>query len=80
MDIQLGRELFVFDGFNHWCDTAQDKFKAANVTSDKVLCLDRLGRVCAWGSHFMKAAEDGAYPVRVYLLREDMAEPPNAKG
>lgn len=77
MDIQLGRELFMFDGFNHWCDTAKEKFIAANTTSDKVLCIDRFGRVCALGSHFMKAAEDGAYPVRVYLLRDDMAETPN---
>jgi len=78
MDIQLGRELFMFDGFNHWCDTAQEKFKAANVSSNKVLCIDAKGRVCAWGAHFMEAAKDGAYPVRVYLLRDDMAETPNA--
>jgi len=79
MDIQLGRELFMFDGFNHWADTAQDKFKAANVTSAKVLCIDAKGRVCAWGAHFMEAAKDGAYPVRVYLLRDDMLETPNAR-
>lgn len=68
MDIQLGRELFMFDGFNHWCDTAQDKFNAYGVTSDKVLCVDKKGRVCTWGSHFMKAAEDAAYPVQLYPL------------
>lgn len=78
MDIQLGLELFMFDGFNHWCDTAQDKFKAANVTSSKTLCIDAKGRICAWGTHFMQAAKDNAYPVRVYLLREDMLETPNA--
>ena len=78
MDIQLGRELFMFDGFNHWADTAQDKFKAANVTSAKVLCIDAKGRVCACGTHFMEAAKDGAYPVRVYLLRDDMLETANA--
>ena len=79
MDIQLGRELFMFDGFNHWCDTAQNKFKAANVTSSKTLCVDAKGRICAWGAHFMEAAKDGAYPVRVYLLRDDMLETPNAR-
>lgn len=79
MDIQIGRELFMFDGFNHWCDTAQDKFKAANVTSNKVLCIDANGRICAWGTHFMQAAKDDAYPVRVYLLRDDTTETPNVE-
>jgi hypothetical protein len=78
MDIQLGRELFMFDGFNHWRDTAPEKFESANVTCAKVLCIDAKGRVCVWGTHFMEAAKDGAYPVRVYLLRDDMLEPPNA--
>lgn len=69
--IQLGRELFMFDGFNHWCDTAQTKFKEAKVTSQSTICLDANGRICNCGAHFMQAAMDGAYPVRVYLLRDD---------
>lgn len=70
--IPLGRELFMFDGFNHWCDTAPLKFQAAKVTSNDVICIDALGRICNRGAHFMTAARDNAYPVRVYLMRGDM--------
>lgn len=79
MDIKLGRELFMFDSFSNWYDTAVDKFAAANVSSKKVVCLDRFGRVCLWDTHFMIADKDGAYPVRVYMLRDDMEKTDNIK-
>jgi hypothetical protein len=75
MEIQLGREVFMFDGFNHWCDTASEKYKAARLTSSNTVCVDAKGRICAWGEHFMQASKDRAYPIRVYLLRDDMAWP-----
>ncbi len=73
-NIQLGRELFMFDGFNHWCDTAQAKFKSAKVSISQTVCLDSKGRICAWGEHFMQAAKDDAYPVRAYLIRDDLQQ------
>lgn len=71
MNIQLGRELFMFDGFNHWCDTSQKKFKAAKIASSDTVCVDTKGRICTHGAHFMAAAKDAAYPIRVYLVRPD---------
>jgi hypothetical protein len=35
MDIQLGRELFMFDDFIDWCDTAREKSAAANGRVDR---------------------------------------------
>ena len=55
--IPLGRELFMFDGFNHWSDTAPLKFQAAKVTSNDVICIDALGRICNRGAHFELKAE-----------------------
>lgn len=71
MQIQTGRELFMFDGFNHWCDTASVKYREAQVTPAQTLAIDSQGRICTTGPHFMQAASDGAYPVRVFLLRDE---------
>ena len=72
MNIQLGQELFMFDSFTNWCDTAQQKFKNARVTSINTVCIDANGLICTIGIHFTEAEKNGSYPVRVYLIREDM--------
>ena len=71
MQIQTGRELFMFDGFNHWCDIARVKYRETKVTPEQTLAIDAQGRICATGPDFMKAASEGTYPVRVFLLRDE---------
>ena len=72
--VQLGPKLFEFTSFDNWCDTAKNKFKRAGILSGSSLCIDTRGRICGWGEHFMTAQAEDAFPVSVYLLRDDMAE------
>jgi len=73
-NIQPGRKLFEFPSFDNWCDTAKNKYQDAGVRGEDTLCIDRLGRVCGWGKHFMRARDDNAFPVAVFLLRDDMQD------
>lgn len=72
MNIEHGQKVFEFTSFDNWCDTAKAKFERAGVRSDHVVCVDQIGRLCAWGEHFMRARDEGAFPVEVFLLRADM--------
>lgn len=65
--VAAGRELFEFTTFENWCNSAQSKFMLAGVTGKDVLCIDSQGRVCQKGLEFMRARDDGSFPVRVYL-------------
>lgn len=67
--IKLGAELFQFDDYENWCDTAKRKFKKANKHSNDVICLDTQNRICGWGEHFMKARDENAFPIKCYAIR-----------
>ena len=64
--ITLGKELFQFSGFENWCNTAQRKFDHVNRRGEQVLCVDTFGRVCRTGREFIRARDEGAFPVRVF--------------
>lgn len=68
IEITVGDELFSFPTFDNWCDTAQHKFGNAGVTSKDVLAVDARGRLCQKGAEFIRAKDDGTFPVRVYRL------------
>lgn len=70
--VVLGPKLFSFATFNSWCNHAQRIWFAHGVRSNQTLCVDQRGRVISWGEHFMTARDEGAFPVDVYLLRQDM--------
>ena len=74
VNLDLGPKLFSFKSFTDWCDHAQGAWKAAGVSSRDTLCIDQKGRVCGWGKHFMTAQGDGAFPVDVYLMRDDLQQ------
>ena len=67
-----GQLLFSFSWFGDWVNHAQTIWKDHGVRSQHTLCIDQKGRVCGWGEHFMTARDEGAFPINVYLLREDM--------
>lgn len=69
--IKLGRELFRFDSYTHWCNKAQSWFADADVQPWEYICIDAAGRVVAMGKHFMRAQETKSYPVTVYLIETD---------
>ena len=66
ISVLIGPELFDFTSFDNWCDTAREKFGAANVRGADTLCVDQRGRLCKCGAEFIRARDDDAYPVRVY--------------
>lgn len=66
LSLLVGEELFDFTSFDNWCDTARGKFAAARIEGRDTLCVDARGRLCTCGQQFMRARDDGAFPVRVY--------------
>jgi len=66
INITVGDEVFQFSDFENWCDTAKRKFSSAGLHSEDTICVDSWGRVCICGKEFMRARDDGSYPVRVF--------------
>jgi hypothetical protein len=80
VNIDLGPKLFSFDSFNSWVNHASTAWKRAGVRSDDTLCIDQSGRVVRIGGHFMKARDESAFPVDVYLMRTDLQQNAEVKG
>lgn len=74
--VALGPKVFSFASFDAWVNGAQRMWRFHGVIGADTLCIDQRGRVCGWGKHFMTARDESAFPVDVYLLRDDMT--PNA--
>jgi hypothetical protein len=70
--IQLGPEAFRFDSFEHWVNKAQSWFASRIPDRARLgrryLCIDAAGRVCMIGADFMRARDEGTFPVVVYLI------------
>lgn len=74
LQVSVGPKLFSFRSFQDWVNHAQRIWKFHGVDGRHTVCIDQRGRICGWGAHFMTARDEGAFPVDVYLLREDMAK------
>lgn len=72
--VKLGPLLFGFDRFNDWVNRAPRAWKALGVRPDDTLCIDAAGRICRIGRDFMLARDEGQFPVRVYLTRDDLPQ------
>jgi hypothetical protein len=68
--IKTGKKLFQFESEQDWINKAQRIWRRNQVTADKTICVDQLGRICSYGLHFRLAKEDNAYPIEVFLLRD----------
>ncbi len=66
IEVEVSEELFHFVVFEDWCDNARRRFEFEAMRSSDALCVDAKGRICAKGKEFMRARDDGAFPVRVY--------------
>lgn len=64
--VTLGPQLFAFTSFEDWIDTARRKFGAYH--EGETVCLDQAGRIVTCGKEFMRARDEGTYPVTVYLI------------
>jgi len=71
MEIKIGKKLFEFVSMQDWINKANRIWIHHEISSDKTLCIDQLGRICSYGLHFEIAKKDNAYPIEVFLLRDD---------
>ncbi|MVA23187.1 hypothetical protein V6582_17810 [Agrobacterium vitis] len=68
--------LGQFDTFNDWVDHAQRAltgFKGSVGEELKPICIDNVGRRCNVGKDFMRARDEGAFPVRYFVEMEPRA-------
>ena len=66
--VSLGEELFSFPDFNSWVNHASRIWRLHEVRAQDTLCIDAEGRVCTKGAEFMRARDEGSFPVKVYRL------------
>lgn len=64
--ITLGEELFTFTDHQNWVNLAQLFYRSSGVPSHDCVAIDAAGRICTRGLHFMRARDEGTYPIRVY--------------
>lgn len=70
--VQLGPEAFRFTSFQEWVNKAQGWFQARIPeparSQHRYVAIDTTGRVCLIGADFMRARDEGTFPVAVYLI------------
>ena len=67
LTVSVGEFLFEFSSFERWVAKAAGWFTSAGVRSDDCICVDSVGRICTCGKQFMRARDEGTFPVRVYV-------------
>ncbi|MVA33628.1 hypothetical protein [Agrobacterium vitis] len=68
--------LGQFETFNDWVDSAQRAltgFTGSVGEELKPICIDNIGRRCNVGKDFMRARDEGAFPVRYFVEMEPRA-------
>lgn len=63
--IQVNREIFRFNSFDEWANKASSsRYSELNLRDS--ICVDMAGRLCWTSKEFLRARDDGAFPVVVY--------------
>jgi len=66
--IEVGEVLFEFSSFENWVAKASSRYGQHGATKYNSITLDSVGRICCIGKQFMRARDEGAFPVYVYRL------------
>lgn len=72
LTLRVGPRLFAFDSWQQWADKAQSWYAQCGAMFCDTVALDARGRICARGSQFTRARDDGAFPVTVYRINEEV--------
>lgn len=72
LSLLCGQKLFSFNSFEEWQSREQCIWRSHGVDKEMTLCVDQRQRPLTAPDHFRTARDDNAYPVHVYLLREDV--------
>ena len=71
-EIKFDKELFRFSSFDNWVKTAGEKFDVAlekeNLIRPDLICIDTVGRICAYGLHFQRAEDEKTFPAICYKI------------
>lgn len=68
LTVHVGEFLFEFSSFGQWVAKASSWFTNTGVRGEECLCVDAAGRLCRIGKQFMRARDEGTFPVRVYRM------------
>ena len=63
--VTVGEFIFEFETFTDWVNHAASWFRSVRHP-DAAMCIDAIGRVCKTGREFMRANDEGTFPVKVY--------------
>jgi len=74
LEIEVEKAILSFGTFEQWVNKAQSWFPRLGFSSAHYVCIDAKGRICNIGMHFMRARDEGAFPVVVYLISPGLAE------
>lgn len=66
LTVTVGEYLFEFRNFEHWVAKARSWFLIYRVRSDDCIGIDTEGRICPTGKQYMRARDEGTFPIRVY--------------
>lgn len=64
----IGEELFRFETFVQWANKASTWCSGCGVPMQHLRMFDARDRVCRIGAHFMRARDEGTFPVRVIRI------------
>lgn len=76
-DVQLGPELFRFESMQQWVDKGRSWYATCGYTEYKLVTIDAVGRIVKTGYEFMRARDEGTYPISVYPI-DPKSEPSEA--
>lgn len=68
IQIEVGDKAFEFSTYSNWVNKARGWFEQRGLTGNDVVCLDAKNRICRSGRDFMRARDDGSFPIVVYRL------------
>lgn len=72
MEIKVGPKLFSFKDHSDWVNHASQAWKRAGWRPEHTVAVDQACRIVSIGRDFRIAKEESAFPVDVYLAREDL--------
>lgn len=76
LTIRVGGALFRFLSKQHWVDKGRSWYATCGFRPHELITLDAAGRVCRTGAEFMRAEEEGTYPISVYPIDPERAPDP----
>lgn len=66
IQVFVGDELFRFTSFEQWVNKAVGWALSSGVKTSEMISVDAHCRLCPTGKEFMRARDEGAFPVVVY--------------